>query len=169
MGRLVLYLLIILAGLFFWSSELWFNYLDYSGHSALDLSEDYQRAFLFQRNQLLLSELGFPLMMVIAFAVLLVVKLTAKSVRYSLGFMLGLSMEFWAWRTFLFKGRMANLYIQSEMQDPQIMLPNEFQWFMIGFGVSLALIIFVREIPFDQDKEAWEQGLRDSLRKSTWR
>ena len=168
MGRLVTYLLVIVGGLAFWISELLLNYNDYVGNSPFALEEQYQVRFLFQRSHLLLAELAFPVLMVISFLTLLIFKFAARQVRLALGFVLLLSTEFWVWRSFFFDGRMATLFLQSEAQDPNLMLPNDFKQYLIGFGLALALVIFLREYPLGQDTDALHARLRRSLRNKDY-
>jgi hypothetical protein len=166
-ARLLTYLLTLAAGLVFWAGELWLNYLDYAGRSPLDLDERYQRTFLVTRNQLLLAELGFPLIMVIAFLGLLIVKFAARQVRIALGFVLLMSAEFWAWRSFVFDGSMSAIYLRDERHDPTLHLPNDFKAYMIGFIVLFLLIVLLRERPLGQDPDVLNARLQRSLKR--WR
>ena len=165
MARLITYLLTLGASLFFWAGELWLNYLDYTGNSPLNLDERYQRSFLFARNQLLLAELGFPLMMVIAFLALLIVKFAGRQVRLALGFVLLMSTEFWAWRAYVFDGRMATIFLRNENHDPSLQLPNDFQAYFIGFALAFLLVLILREKPLDQDPEQLNAKLDRALRR----
>jgi glucan phosphoethanolaminetransferase (alkaline phosphatase superfamily) len=166
MGRLLTYLFITAASAFFWAGELWLNYLDYTAKSPLDLDERYQRVFLVSRDPLLLAELGLPLLMTVAFIALLVVKFAAKSVRLALGFLLLMSSQFWAWRAFVFDGRMATIFLRNENEDPTLTMPNDFKWYMCAFAAALVVVIFLREYPIGQDQDLLHARLRRSLKKS---
>ncbi len=169
MARLVTYILVMVAGLFFWALELYLNYKDYVGNSPFDLDEQYQRVFLFQRNLFLLAELAFPALMCIAFLVLLLVKFAAKPVRWALGFVLLLSTEFWAWRSFFFDGQMADIYLQNKNNDPTLVQPKDFVAYMIGFALLLVIVILLRDRPLHEDQDALHARLLRSLRKSEYR
>lgn len=168
MARLVTYLLTMFAGLAFWVIELLANYRDYVGHSPFDLQEQYQRTFLFQRSQLIMSELAFPVMMILVFLLLLIFKFFAKSVRITLGFMLFVCTEFWVWRSFVFSNKMGTLYLQNEAENPVLVPQNDFRIYIVGFGLLFLLVIFLREYPLGQDQDALHARLRRSLEKGKW-
>jgi hypothetical protein len=166
MVRLVTYLIVLVGSLGFSVGELLLNYNDYVGNSPTDLTEKYQRVFLFQRNNLLLAEFGFPLLMVVALLLLLIFKFASRSVRIPLAFVLFLSAEFWVWRSFFFKGRMADLYLQSKYEDPFFQQGNLFIAYLVGFMLLFVLVVLVREYPLAEDQDALHERLRRSLSKS---
>ncbi len=166
MARLVTYLLVMVAGLAFWVIELLANYKDYVGHTPQELKEQYQRTFVYEHNQLILAELAFPLMMVLTFLLMLIIKFFAKSVRILLGFMLVVCTEFWVWRSFVFKSKMGTIYLQNEAENPLLVPVNDFTAYWIGFALLLVLVIFLRERPLEQDQDALHARLRRSLQKS---
>lgn len=167
MARLVLYLVSIVGSLLFWVMELWFNYRDYAGQSPLGLDERYQRYFLLTRDYLVFAELAIPVMMVVGLAIVLVAKLTARPVRPFFGGILLLSAEFWFWRAYFFDERMSTIYLRNEMEDPSIVLPNDFKAYAWIFMAAFALVLFLREKPLGEDGEALDRRLRHRLRK--WR
>jgi hypothetical protein len=167
MGRLITYLLIIIGSLGFWMVELWVNYLEYAGHDPLDLKERYQIAYVAQSEYLIVSELLFPLLMTIGFLALLIFKLSARPVRFALGFFLMLAAEFWVWRAYFFKERMAVYYALNEApQNIQVFLPNHHQQFMLVFMAAFAIIVFMRESAYDRTigAEIRDRKLRESLK-----
>lgn len=165
MGRFAAYLGVAIAGSTFWVIELLLNYRDYAGNNPFGLEDDYQKALLYNRTQLLFSELLFPFGMAVAFLAILVFKLAARSVRTALAFMLFLGMEFWMWRAYVFDVRIKIIYLQNEAKDPMLMLPHYFKEYMVGFGLVFLGILLLKEIAPADDLEHLDEQLKRSIQK----
>lgn len=164
MARLVTYLALLIGGLAFWAVELTLNYQTYSGHDPYSLGSDYQEAYVVYSSSFLFAELAFPLGMTLAFLLLLAFKLAARPVRTALALVLLVCAEFWMWRLWVFKGRMALFYLQNEANDPALTLPDHFREALLGFGLALLLVIGLRERKLGNDSERLHQRLRRRLR-----
>lgn len=167
MARLVTYFLILILGLTFWGIELIFNYQEYISHDPRTLGQDYQMALLVNKPHLLFAELLFPMIMTVAFLFMLGFKFFAKSVRVVLGIMLLTSTEFWIWRLYSFKWRLSELFLQDELKDPLLTLPNSYDLYMVAFGLGFLVVLFMREHPRGTDADERNDQLRRSLRR--WR
>jgi hypothetical protein len=165
MARFAAYLALIISGLAFWVIELLLNYKDYAGNDPFGLEQDYQKAFILNQTQLIIAELLFPFGMVIAFLLLLIFKATLHSVRVALGFLLFVGMEFWMWRAYIFKGRMAILYLQNDAKDPSLILPDTFKEYMVAFAVSFIILLLLREFAIGNDPDVLNEKLQRSLKK----
>ncbi len=147
----------------FWAIELWLNYKDYVGNDPFGLEEEYQRAFILDKTQLVFAELLFPLGMFLGCLLILIFKLAVRPVRVALGFMLFLGMEFWMWRHFIFKGRIAVLYLRSQENDPTIVLPDYYREYMIGFAIAFAIVLLLKEFAPGTDPDILDEKLKHSL------
>lgn len=145
MARLLTYLLTPILAAAFWLVELLNNYFDYTSHDPMDLAQDYQKAFVFNYGQLLVSELFLPLILAIGFIILVLFKVTGRSIRLALGFLIMLSTEFWAYRAFYFSERMLTYHIRTETKDPTIVLPDDYKLYLYAFLAAFLLIIFLKE------------------------
>ncbi len=166
MGRFAAYLALAIGGIAFWVIELILNYKDYANNNPFGLEEEYQRAYIIDKTELVFAELLFPFGMALAFLLILIFKLTVRPVRVAIGFMLFLGMEFWMWRTYVFKGRVALLYLRSQENDPTIVLPDNFKEYMIGFAVAFAIVLLLKEFATGTDPDILDERLKRSLRKN---
>lgn len=165
MTRWLVYILILILGCTFWGMELLFNYQEYASHDPQALSQEFQVALLANKPSLLFAEMLFPLLMTVAFLSMLGFKLFAKSVRVVLGIMLFTSTEFWIWRLYSFKWRLSELFLQDEMHDPLLTLPNSYDLYLIVFGLAFLAVLFLREHPRGTDPEEVNAALRKSLKE----
>jgi hypothetical protein len=168
MIRLGAYLAIMIGSLTFWVIQLLLNYRMYVDNDPYSLGDEYQRSLITFRSPLLIAELLFPAGMVVAFVLLLIFKLAARTVRVALGFVLFLCMEFWMWRTFIFDQRIEVYYLQSETDNPMLVPPHQFMVYMIGFGVVFAVVLFLREYALENDPDRIHDRLKQDLEKGDW-
>jgi hypothetical protein len=165
MGRFAAYLAMAIGGLAFWVMELLLNYKDYISNDPFGLEEQYQQAFIVDKTHLIFAELLFPFGMALAFLLILVFKLVARPVRFIMGFVLFLGMEFWMWRSFFFEGRIAVLYLRNQENDPTLQLPDTFREYLIGFAVAFALVLVLKEYVTETDPAVLDEKLRRSLKQ----
>ncbi|MFN8396435.1 MAG: hypothetical protein U0176_17550 [Bacteroidia bacterium] len=165
MVRLVTYFLLLILGLTFWGIELYFNYEDYVSHDPRLLGQDYQMALMVHKPHLIFAEMLFPLIMTVAFLLMLGFKFFAKSVRVVLGIMMLTSTEFWIWRLYSFKWRLSELFLQDEMKDPMLTLPNSYDLYLVIFALGFLVVLFLREHPRGTEQDERHAMLRRSLRR----
>ena len=164
MGRFATYLALAIGGFVFWVMELLLNYKDYISNDPFGLEEQYQQAFIIDKTQLIFAELLFPFGMALAFLLILIFKFVARPVRLVMGFMIFLGMEFWMWRAFFFKGRIAILYLRNQENDPTLQLPDSFSEYMIGFAVAFAILLILKEYATESDPAVLDEKLKRSLK-----
>ena len=154
MGRPLFYFTTVLFQLIFWVVELLTNYGDYLEGSPIFLKKAYSELFNLNRAPLIASELLVPLVMVVCFIVLMIMKLRSNGIRFSYLFILFLATEFWMVRAFVFPDRLVRYY---QMSDPEFYMhlpkSDPFLYYFIGHVVLFGLVFFIKEysyIPQDE-------------------
>lgn len=146
MARTLLYLLLPLAYLAFWTIFLFSNYDTYSSSDPEMLSRDYLFLFVGQRQQLLFAEMIFPLSMAFFFLLIMVLRLRMKSMRIPLLIAQFLSLEFFIYRQFFFSDSYASYQAASQMELPlEYAEQNSYLVFIVAMGLGFLLTLVVRD------------------------
>lgn len=147
MGRLLTYLLIPAFSFIAALVELLGNYFDYRGNDPLVLDKRYQIDVLMNRNALLGYELVVPLVLCTVFLILLIFKLSGKTIRLTLGLFLMLAAEFWAYRSFFNNDSMLDFHLRNAAEDPGLQIDHQFQYRFFFYLVCFVAVLLVREKP----------------------
>jgi uncharacterized membrane protein YhaH (DUF805 family) len=154
MGRPLFYFTTVLFQAMFWLIELLANYSDYLEGSPIFLKKPYVEMFNMNRIPLLVSELLVPLVMLVSFIALAVIKLRSTGIRYAYLLILFIAMEFWMVRAFIFPDRMLRYY---QMSDPEYYQNagqgDPFLYYFIAHVVLFALVVIVKEYSYIPEDE----------------
>ena len=145
MNRPIFYVLSLFFHATFWLVLLLSKYATYSGNAPEVLQQDYAEMFEANRLSLILAELFFPVLMMVASVVLIIVKFRPAPIRLPYLLMLFMGLEFWVWRSFFFQDRMGSYYEMSEMKmNPADQQEGHFL-VLIGYAMFFGLMYLVKE------------------------
>ncbi|HHG84877.1 MAG TPA: hypothetical protein ENJ82_09005 [Bacteroidetes bacterium] len=145
MKRPLFYVLSLIFHASFWLVLLLANYSDYTGSAPEVLQKDYSELFEANRLSLVLAELFFPFLMVVASLILILVKFRPRPIRLPYMLLLLMGLEFWLWRTFFFPDRMATYYAMSDLKiNPENAQEGHYV-LLIAYLIFGMLIFLIKE------------------------